>query len=98
LLSCVAAGAVHGYALIGRLRRLSGGVFDLPEGTVYPALRRLEAKGLLRGGESEGASRRRRIYALTDAGHDALTERRTAWRRFAAAVDSVLVPAGAVIP
>jgi DNA-binding PadR family transcriptional regulator len=95
LLAGVGAGPVHGYALIERLRRLSGGVFDLPEGTVYPALRRLEVAGAVRSGWSEVPGRRRRVYALTDAGRGALAERRATWRRFAAAVEAVLRPIGA---
>jgi DNA-binding PadR family transcriptional regulator len=73
-------------------------VFDLAEGTVYPALQRLERTGLVRSDWSDAPGRRRRVYALTDAGRRALAEQRTAWRRFAAAVDAVLAPAGAVVP
>jgi PadR family transcriptional regulator PadR len=47
LLAAVQARSAHGYAIIEELRRLSGGTFDLPEGTVYPALHRLERAGLL---------------------------------------------------
>jgi DNA-binding PadR family transcriptional regulator len=90
LLTCVATGPIHGYALIERLRRLSHGAFDLAEGTVYPALRRLERNGLVRSGWSDGTGRRRRAYALTDAGRGALGEQRIAWWRFAAAVEAVL--------
>ena len=47
LLSVLAAGPSHGYAIISALREQSGGTFDLPEGTIYPALHRLEDAGLL---------------------------------------------------
>jgi PadR family transcriptional regulator PadR len=61
---------------------------------VYPALRRLEASALISGGWSEAAGRRRRVYALTDVGRDALAGRRAAWRDFAAAVDAALTSSG----
>ncbi|MGZ4610486.1 MAG: PadR family transcriptional regulator, partial [Actinomycetes bacterium] len=72
LLSVLARGPAHGYAVIAALRDHSDGTFDLPEGTVYPALHRLERRGLLdatwshTGGEEGG--RRRKVYALTRAG------------------------------
>jgi DNA-binding PadR family transcriptional regulator len=89
LLSVVAEGEAHGYALIERLRERSAGDFDLPEGTVYPALHRLEEAGLL---ESKwvDAGRRRRVYAVTDKGTRALGERRSEWKRFARSVSVVL--------
>ena len=90
LLAGVGAGPVHGYALIERLRRLSGGAFDLPEGTVYPALHRLEKAGLLRSRWAPGATRRRRVYEVTARGRRALGQRLDEWRDFAHAVDSVL--------
>jgi PadR family transcriptional regulator, regulatory protein PadR len=49
LLSVLSSGPAHGYAIISALRDRSGGTFDLPEGTIYPALRRLEDAGLLAG-------------------------------------------------
>src|SRR5882672_8335770 len=70
----------HGYAVIEALREGSGGHFDLPTGTVYPALRRLEAAGLVRSRWSVVDGRRRRSYQLTAAGRRALTEQRGAWQ------------------
>src|SRR5438067_4920882 len=67
LLSVVAEGEAHGYVLIERLRERSTGEFDLPEGTVYPALHRLEAGGFLRSTWVDGG-RRRRVYEITDKG------------------------------
>jgi len=80
----------HGYAVILDLKERSGGVFDLPEGTVYPALHRLERAGLLRSGWAAGSTRHRRVYSLTAAGERALTEHRAQWRRFARGVQLVL--------
>jgi DNA-binding PadR family transcriptional regulator len=90
LLAAVRAGPAHGYALIEELRRSSGGAFDLPEGTVYPALHRLERAGLLASTWSSDAPRRRRVYSLTDDGRAALAEMEREWARFAEAVAGVL--------
>ena len=90
LLAVVAEGPVHGYAVVERLRDRSGGHFDLPEGTVYPALHRLEADGLLRSRWTVVRGRRRRQYELSDRGRSALDDRSAEWRQFAAAVEHVL--------
>ncbi len=90
LLAIVAEGPVHGYGIVERLRERSGGQFALQEGTVYPALHRLEGDGLLRSEWSVVGGRRRREYELTDRGRAALGERSQDWRRFAAAVERVL--------
>jgi DNA-binding PadR family transcriptional regulator len=68
LLASLANGPRHGYAVKESLRAGSGARFDLPTGTIYPALRRLEAAGLIRGTWSEAGGRRRRSYELTPAG------------------------------
>jgi PadR family transcriptional regulator, regulatory protein PadR len=80
----------HGYAIMEALRAGSGGQFDLPTGTVYPALHRLERAGLARGSWSDGPGRRRRVYELTAAGRAALTEQRVSWWQFAGAVSTVM--------
>src|ERR1700759_5540155 len=90
LLSVLAAGPAHGYAVITALRARSEGTFDLPEGTVYPALHRLERTGLLNSSWAEAEGRRRRVYALTGEGEAALAAERTEWRRFAGGISSVL--------
>ena len=90
LLSVLEPGPAHGYAVIEVLRARSGGAFDLPTGTIYPALHRLERAGLIRGSWSAGPGRRRRIYELTDAGTKALREQRVSWWQFAGAVSTVL--------
>jgi PadR family transcriptional regulator, regulatory protein PadR len=90
LLSVLAAGPTHGYAIISALRDRSGGAFDLPEGTVYPALHRLEDAGLLTSSWAETDGRRRRVYGLTDKGAAALAAERTEWRTFATSIQAVL--------
>src|SRR3954451_14982573 len=86
-----AAGPAHGYAVIEEIRRRSGGAFDLPEGTIYPALHRLEQAGLLASRwVTAETGRRRRVYALTRLGGRALVERRAVWRQFSDAVGGLL--------
>jgi PadR family transcriptional regulator PadR len=81
---------LHGYALIEELKQGSGGTFELPEGTIYPALHRLERSGLLSSRWSSESGRRRRVYELTRKGVAALDERKQAWRQFARGVDLVV--------
>jgi len=90
LMAVVADAPLHGYAIIEQLRRRSLGAFDLPEGTVYPALHRLEHGGLLASEWVREDGRRRRVYRLTARGRAALTASRRDWRGFAQAVEAVL--------
>jgi PadR family transcriptional regulator, regulatory protein PadR len=90
LLAALEAGPKHGYAIMQALRESTGGQLDLPTGTIYPALHRLEAAGLISGSWSVAAARRRRCYSLTSAGERALSGRRADWRDFAAVVSSAL--------
>jgi PadR family transcriptional regulator PadR len=80
----------HGYGIIGRLRLRSSEVFRLAEGTVYPTLHRLERDGLVTSHWTTANRRRRRVYRLTRAGHEALYIRRLEWRTFSTAVEAVL--------
>jgi DNA-binding PadR family transcriptional regulator len=90
LLSVLAAGPAHGYAIIAALRARSEGTFDLPEGTVYPALHRLADAGLLASDWSDADGRKRRVYALTAKGETALAAERGEWKRFANGIQAVL--------
>lgn len=90
LLAVLRAGPTHGYGVIASLREGSEGTFDLPEGTVYPALHRLESAGLLRSYWTDMLGRRRRVYELTAAGIRVLADRRSQWGRFAAGMRAVL--------
>ena len=92
LLAALEAGPKHGYAVIETLRDGSSGQFDLPTGTVYPALHRLETAGLVRSRWSVVAGRRRREYRLTAAGRRALAGQRDGWQEFSAAVTALLQP------
>jgi len=90
LLAALEAGPRHGYAVIEHLRETSGGRLDLPTGTIYPALHRLEQAGLIEGSWSVVGGRRRRSYALTGSGIRELAGRRAGWREFAEVVGGAL--------
>jgi len=90
LLAAIDSGPSHGYAIAETLRRRSEGTFDLPDGTIYPALRRLEKSGLVVSRWSDETSRRRRVYRLTAAGRGALAEEQRDWSLFARAVMRVV--------
>jgi PadR family transcriptional regulator PadR len=84
------AGPRHGYAVMEALRAGSEGRFDLPTGTVYPALHRLERAGLVRSRWSTEGGRRRRSYELTAAGTRALAGERSSWQEFSTTVTALL--------
>jgi PadR family transcriptional regulator PadR len=90
LLSILANGPAHGYAVIESLRQSSGGTFDLPEGTIYPALHRLEKQELLGSDWTDESGRRKRIYKLTSKGRQALRQRRQEWQSFLQAVNATI--------
>ena len=91
VLAALSAGSAHGYAIIEEIRRRSDGAFDLPEGTIYPVLHRLEQAGLLGSRWVTAQSgRRRRVYALTKRGDRALAERRAVWDQFSEAIGELL--------
>jgi PadR family transcriptional regulator PadR len=83
-------GAVHGYALISALQEDSGGAFTLPEGTVYPALHRLERDGLISSRWQDASPRRRRVYELTPDGLAALRRKDREWRVFATGMQRIV--------
>jgi PadR family transcriptional regulator len=84
-------GPLHGYAIAARLEQVSAGALQLNMGTLYPALMRLEQRGLLRGtwGTTD-SSRRARFYALTQAGRRQLARERQAWDRMAGIIHTLL--------
>ena len=90
MMSVLADGPLHGYALIEELRSRSGEVFDLAEGTVYPVLHRLELAGSLESEWTVVAGRRRRSYRLTRSGSARLQQQRETWNTFSSTVNSVL--------
>lgn len=90
LLAVLEQGSGHGYEIIQDLRDRSDGRFDMPEGTIYPALHRLETDGLISGRWIKAEGRRRRTYSLTLAGRTELKHRRKDWRDFSRSVESLL--------
>jgi transcriptional regulator len=86
-----AMGPRHGYAIAARLEQISGGALQLNMGTLYPALMRLEQRGLLRGtwGTTE-SNRRARFYAITAGGRRQLAIDRQEWDRMSAIMQRVL--------
>ena len=87
VLAALSGGPAHGYAVIEAIKKRSGQAFDLPEGTVYPVLHRLELAGFLASRWVTAESgRRRRVYALTRSGNRALAEQRAVWEQFSDAV------------
>lgn len=90
LLAVLADGPNHGYGVVETLRDRSDGTFDLAEGTVYPALYRLERKGLVVSSWDDKPPRRRRVYRLSRSGTSELERRRDEWRGFTRAMDAVL--------
>jgi transcriptional regulator len=91
VLGALSAGPAHGYAVIEEIRRRSGQAFDLPEGTVYPVLHRLEQSGFLGSRWVIAESgRRRRVYSLTKRGTRALADQRAVWQKFSVAIGALL--------
>jgi PadR family transcriptional regulator len=90
LLATLEDGPRHGYAIRKALLDGSSGRFDLPTGTIYPALHRLERAGQIRSRWSTAAGRRRRTYELTAAGRRTLGAERASWRDFSTAVSALL--------
>ena len=91
ILKTLVLGPLHGWAISKRLRQLSSEVLEVGQGSLYPALYRLEDKGWIEaewGTSPEG--RRAKIYTLTAEGKKRLAEERAEWRRFSTAVDQVL--------
>ena len=80
ILSLLAEGESYGYAILQRVREVSGGAIEWTDGMLYPVLHRLEAQGLIRARwrESE-AGRRRKYYALEAGGKQALAEQKEQW-------------------
>jgi DNA-binding PadR family transcriptional regulator len=90
LLAALARTEQHGYALIEWLRARSAGALDLGEGSVYPALRRLEAAGCVTSSWRTDGGRRKRVYRLTARGQKRLRSEREGWDHLVRTVGLVL--------
>ena len=84
-------GPLHGYAIAARLEQVSGGALQLNMGTLYPALMRLEQRGLIRGTwDTTETNRKARYYALTASGRRQLTREKQAWDQMAGIIQTLL--------
>ena len=91
ILRTIALEPMHGWAIAQRIQQISKEVLQVQQGSLYPALHRLEHKGLIRAewGPSEN-NRRAKFYSLTKTGRKQLEEERASWERLAAAVARIL--------
>jgi transcriptional regulator len=90
ILKTVALEPLHGVAIVDRLAQITGGIFQVQAGSLFPALHRLEAEDLIAGEWSVADGRRIKSYALTAAGRRLLTAETKQWERIAAAITQVL--------
>jgi PadR family transcriptional regulator len=91
ILKVVALGPVHGYAIARRLQQVSRDVVQVPQGSLYPALHRLEFKGLLASDWKEtGTGREAKFYRLTKKGRSQLERETASWERLTQAIGLIL--------
>lgn len=94
LLSLINQTPMYGYQIIKELERRSNGYFQFKEGTLYPALHRLERAGLLYGKwQTLPTGQERRYYFITEKGKQVLAEKLATWQNFSAAVNIIIQPA-----
>ena len=91
ILKAVSLKPLHGYGVLLRIRQMSGGALEIRQGSLYPALYRLEHQGLIatQWGQSEN-NRRAKYYTLTASGRRRLREERAGWNRLASAIAAAL--------
>jgi transcriptional regulator len=94
VMRAVADEALHGYALVHRLKLISGGRLTVPHGSLYPALHRLENQGFLKAEWRDTASgREAKFYRLTAKGRRRLEAEVAEWRELATAISLIIGPA-----
>jgi PadR family transcriptional regulator PadR len=94
LLCLISPSPMYGYQIIKKLQERSKGYFQFKEGTIYPALHRLEKAGLIIGTwQHLPGGMERRYYSMTEKGRAAFTERVAVWKHFSAAMNAVINPA-----
>ena len=91
ILKAVSLKPLHGYGVLLRIRQISRNALEIPQGSLYPALYRLEHQGLIEAewGQSEN-NRRAKYYTLTKTGRQQLAVERESWRTFAKAIEEVM--------
>jgi PadR family transcriptional regulator, regulatory protein PadR len=91
VLKTLSLAPMHGWGISQRIQQISEGVLEVNQGSLYPALQRLEKGGLIASEwGTTGNNRRARYYHLTAAGRRALGDELESWRRFAAGLETVL--------
>jgi PadR family transcriptional regulator PadR len=91
ILSVLNSAPAHGYEIVRRIKELSNGIFEWQEGTIYPALHKLEARELIRGQWVEALNgKMRRVYSLTDGGKRVLLSDAKEWSVYSKAVEKIL--------
>ena len=91
ILKVVALGPIHGYAIAQRLQQMSGDVLQVQQGSLYPALHRLEKRRWLKAEwAASDTGREARFYSLTRLGRQQLDEQRANWDRLSAAISGIL--------
>jgi PadR family transcriptional regulator, regulatory protein PadR len=93
LLSLISNEPMYGYQIIKEIEKRSNGYFQFKEGTLYPALHRLEKSGFIAGKwQKLSNGQERRYYVITEKGNKALCERIEIWRNFSSAVNTIMQP------
>jgi transcriptional regulator len=90
ILHALAQETTHGYRIAQRIKERSGGVLDFKEGTLYPALHKLQNEGFVDSYEDVEKGRSRRYYRITPAGRKTLAKDRAEWRALSRAVTTIL--------
>ncbi len=91
LLAALAGMPCHGYQLVEQLKRRSDGIFELGEGTIYPLLYKLEARGWIKGQwDADTGRRRRRVYRITPRGRRQLAQRARQWEELVRGMTLIL--------
>jgi transcriptional regulator len=91
VLRALALEPMHGWGLAQRIEAMSNGVFEIQQGTLYPALQRMKRKGWVRAAWRQTENNRRaRYYSMTAAGEKRLTAERAQWERASGAVNGIL--------
>ena len=97
LLALLELESMYGYQIVKEVEQRSSGYFEFKEGTLYPALHRLERAGMIEGRwQHTSKSIRRRYYQITAKGSQALVDRLQEWQRFSHAMNSIMLPQGSI--
>ncbi len=94
ILKTLALGPTHGWGVSKRIRQLSRDVLTVNQGSLYPALQRLERRGWIGSQPGKVMGKKVKLYQLTEAGERQLADERRSWRGFVDAVDAILAAEG----